>query len=68
MPVRRASPFLILIVIMLAAARSTPTGPSGSASGPDSEAAGWRWAATEPIDDPRGWRWASIDPAGWRWD
>jgi hypothetical protein len=56
MPVRRASPLLILIMVLLAlvAGESTPAGVRGSAAGAE--------------DDSDGWRWAAIDPAGWRWE
>jgi hypothetical protein len=70
MPVRRASRFLIVIVILLTlvAGESTPTGLNRSTAGPDNDPAGWRWAAFGPTDDPAGWRWAATDAAGWRWD
>jgi hypothetical protein len=68
MPVRRASPFLIVIVILLTlAAGGSPSGLSHGAAGVD-DPAGWRWAISGPIDDPAGWRWAASDPTGWRWD
>jgi hypothetical protein len=56
MPVRRASPLLIVIMVLLAlvASQSTPAGARGSAAGPG--------------DDTDGWRWAAMDPAGWRWE
>jgi hypothetical protein len=66
MPVRRASPLLIVIMVVLTvvAGGSTPTGLKGAAVGPEDDTAGWRWATV----DPAGWRWATVDPAGWRWD
>ncbi len=53
---RRASPLLIVIIVLLAlvAGVSTSTGLRGSAAGPG--------------DDTAGWRWAGIDTAGWRWE
>jgi len=70
MPVRRASPLLIVIVVLLAlvAGESTPIGPKWSAMGPGDDSAGWRWADSGPTDGAAGWRWAATDPAGWRWD
>jgi hypothetical protein len=68
MPVRRASPFLILIVLLaLAAGWPMAAGHSRIADGPSADPAGWRWVASEQVDDPAGWRWATYDPMGWRW-
>jgi hypothetical protein len=70
MPVRPASRFLIVIVILLTlvAGEATPIGPNRSTAGADNDPAGWRWAVFGPTDDPAGWLWAATDPAGWRWD
>jgi hypothetical protein len=70
MPVRRASRFLILVVVLLsiAAARPMASGSSNVADGPIDDPAGWRWVASAPIDEPDGWRWDAYEPTGWRWD
>jgi hypothetical protein len=68
MPVRRASRFLILVVVLLSiAAWPITAGSSHVAAGAIDDPAGWRWVESGPIDDPAGWRWASSDPMGWRW-
>jgi hypothetical protein len=68
MPVRRASRFLILVVVLLSIAAAWPIAAGSShLAGSIDDPGGWRWVESGPIDDPAGWRWASSDPTGWRW-